>query len=61
MSHDQVAHNAGPVGFQMYTLQIKLDNKLFSRVDKQRNEPGRWKSCIVATFLLFLTLLHVLT
>ena len=33
----------------------------FSRVDKQRNEPGRWKSRIVAIFLLFLTLLHVLT
>ena len=32
-----------------------------SRVDKQRNEPGRWKSRIVAIFLLFLTLLHVLT
>ena len=34
---------------------------IFSRVDKQRNEPGRWKSRIVAIFLLFLTLLHVLT
>ena len=32
-----------------------------SRVDKERNEPGRWKSRIVAIFLLFLTLLHVLT
>ena len=32
-----------------------------TRVDKQRNEPGRWKSRIVAIFLLFLTLLHVLT
>ena len=32
-----------------------------SRVDKQRNEPGRWKSRIVAIFLLFLILLHVLT
>ena len=32
-----------------------------SRVDKQRYEPGRWKSRIVAIFLLFLTLLHVLT
>ena len=34
---------------------------VISRVDKQRNEPGRWKSHIVAIFLLFLTLLHVLT
>ena len=34
---------------------------LCSRVDKQRNELGRWKSRIVAIFLLFLTLLHVLT
>ena len=32
-----------------------------SRVDKQKNELGRWKSRIVAIFLLFLTLWHVLT
>ena len=32
-----------------------------SRVDKQKNELGRWKSHIVAIFLLFLTLWHVLT
>ena len=29
---------------------------LCSRVDKQKNELGRWKLRIVATFLLFLTL-----
>ena len=32
-----------------------------SRVDKQKNELGRWKSRIVVIFLLFLTLWHVLT
>ena len=40
---------------------IIVDIIYFSRVDEQRNEPGRWKSRIVAIFLLFLTLLHVLT
>ena len=44
--------------FQGLTTTQKVDT---SRVDKQRNEPGRWKSRIVAIFLLFLTLLHVLT
>ena len=33
----------------------------YSRVDKQKNKLGRWKSRIVAIFLLFLTLWHVLT
>ena len=33
----------------------------YSRVDKEKNELGRWKSRIVAIFLLFLTLWHVLT
>ena len=33
----------------------------FSRVDKQKNDPGRWKSRIVAIFWLFLILRHVLT
>ena len=42
------------------TLIVRRDDGS-SRVDKQRNEPGRWKSRIVAIFLLFLTLLHVLT
>ena len=40
---------------------IRYSKALTSWVDKQRNEPGRWKSRIVAIFLLFLTLLHVLT
>ena len=34
----------------------KTEGKLNSRVDKQKNELGRWKSRIVAIFLLFLTL-----
>ena len=37
------------------------ENKGYSRVDKQKNELGRWKSRKVAIFLLFLTLWHVLT
>ena len=35
---------------------IGLFISLSSRVDKQKNELGRWKSRIVAMFLLFLTL-----
>ena len=44
-----------------FLSDIDFNFSVFSRVDKQRNEPGRWKSRIVAIFLLFLTLLHVLT
>ena len=47
-----------------YITEVQHNDFIFSldsRVDKQRNEPGRWKSRIVAIFLLFLTLLHVLT
>ena len=42
-------------------LSSDMELLVYSRVDKQRNEPGRWKSRIVTIFLLFLTLLHVLT
>ena len=47
--------------FGTHQINFYFTNYHYSRVDKQRNEPGRWKSRIVAIFLLFLTLLHVLT
>ena len=53
--------------FYLSDSQIPIDSPLklvffvISRVDKQKNELGRWKSRIVAIFLLFLTLWHVLT
>ena len=57
------AYNAEICDHSLFSLQFCFIEKLtyISRVDKQRNEPGRWKSHIVAIFLLFLTLLHVLT
>ena len=57
------AHISNDIIDYTYTKGYKKAIKLhdISRVDKQRNEPGRWKSRIVAIFLLFLTLLHVLT
>ena len=45
-------------GFKMGDI---FGRSVDSRVDKQKNELGRWKSRIVAIFLLFLTLWHVLT
>ena len=44
-----------------FLSSYKEHRTLNSRVDKQKNELGRWKSRIVAIFLLFLTLWHVLT
>ena len=40
-------------GFKMGDI---FGRSVDSRVDKQKNELGRWKSRIVAIFLLFLTL-----